>query len=326
MRHILLTALLLLLPSLLIASPVEAPGTLQAIPLESSNAPSAPPRSPSAVYRALESDDQLLLDEYRLADKVEARVFGNLKVYGAILGLAVAFIGFLGFQVLVDVLTRRLEKAAKDDLEAIRTRTQATLVELELAVREGRRISGVAAEQIETVRKRHAELEELTSKYRQLHTQVQEIGKKAEAASIVAAASQEKATSLGVALTNTFAGSPAIFETRFNWPRSGEIGGKNFGSLPGRLQITFLSQFVSAPGARPIEDRLEPISVSRESITEWGDTGIKFSMPEDAIKSIKDFQAQQEGNWSLLDPEQKGDRSFSYEIVVERADGETGKM
>lgn len=283
--------------------------------------------SPSVLQTIpLPSDERMLLDEYRLADKVESRVLSELKVYGAIFGLALAFIGFLGFQVIVDALTRRLEKTAKDDLEAIRTRTQTALVDLELAVREGRRTSDLAATQMETLRQRHSELEDLNAKYQELYAQVQAISKRAEEASNIAAASQEKSNSLGIALSNTFAGAPAIFMSSFDWNKSGTIGGTNFGKVPGKLMLTFVSRFIPLPGAQATEERMDPIEVSGNDIVQWSDTSITFNIPNDAMDKINVFRSYQEGHWSKVDPERKGDRTLGYKFVVERADGQWSKQ
>lgn len=294
-----------------VQAPIAAP-----IVIEEKPATSGPSR--------LVSDDRILLDEYRLAEKVEARVLGDMKVYGAILGLALAFIGFLGFQVVVDALTRRLERTAKEDLEAIRSRTQTALVDLELAVREGQRISAVAAEQVSTLRQRHAELEDLAAKYQDLHSQVQSIGQRVEQAATVAAESQEKVAGLSVALSNTFAGSPALFMSSFDWERGGAISGRNFGNAPGKLHLSFHSRFTPLPGASASGEKMGPIEVSGTCIEGWTDTGIIFQVPEPAMDAIRAFRAKQEELWARIDGDRKGDRSLGYEVVVERTDGVKG--
>lgn len=301
-----------------VASPKMQAPTAAPLVIEEWPAASGPSR--------LAPDDRILLDEYRLAEKVEARVLGDMKVYGAILGLALAFIGFLGFQVVVDALTRRLERTAKEDLEAIRTRTQTALVDLELAVREGQRISAVAAEQVSTLRQRHAELEDLAAKYQDLHSQIQSIGQRVEQAATAAAESQERVADLSVALSNTFAGSPALFMSSFDWERSGAIGGGNFGNAPGKLHLSFHSRFVPLPGAPASGERMESIEISGACIEEWTDTKIRFQLPQPAMDAIRAFRAKQEELWARIDTDRKGDRSFGYEVVVERADGVKGTL
>lgn len=275
----------------------------------------------SSTRKLLRDEESLQLTEYQLTERVERRIFDSLKSYGTILGIVIAFVGFLGIQVLIDVLTRRIEGNAKKEVDSVREKMQAVMLDLELALRECRRTSALAEKEVETIRRQHAELEDLSDRYLQLHAKVQEVSAKSESASTIAAASQEKTDSLNVALNNTFAGDPAVFTASFDWKKRGRIGGINFGETPGKVVLLFNSRLLTRGGAQPLVEEMAPIEVNGPDIIEWSDTGISFQVPDEAMAEVTSFKDREKARWASIEPALRIEKSLGFKFLVERTDG-----
>lgn len=316
----------------LAAQPLQ--GTMQPADTPIAAAPAAQ-RSVSPQPARLNQSERLLLAEYQLAERVQRRVLDELKVYGAILGVALAIVGFFGFSLILDFISRRVETKLRGEIErdvgVVRNRVQATLADLQVALVEQTKVSERAQGQLSDLQARHAELQDLGGRYETLHREVAATSARVEAAVAATVETERTTRDLQNAVADSFAGRPAIFDRRFDWsPTGGQFEGSNLGGQKGTLQIRIFAQLMKRPGLvrDAVTYELPLLDVPPDYIDLWTDTKVVFRLPGEHLTHIEEFRREAEDWWQNVDPEKKLDRTFHFDYRVQTANGivDTGEV
>ena len=270
-----------------------------------------PSRTEVSTSMPPKRDIELL--EFQLAEKVERKVLSGLKVLGVVLGVGIAIATFFGASIVLDYISRRVEKQVEtrlaDDLENYRRRLRQNLVDLEISVTEQTKMSERARVQLRELETRHEELEAVAKKSQDLHDEVENIAQRVQDAIRLTAAAQQNTEQLRDAVAESAAGRPAIFGTGFDWEGGGGRSGKNFGHTRGTLFVN-LGLFMGQDKCTQVSS--DPLLVTPESITTWTDTSISFQMSNEFRKRFEQEQ-------SALQKRSPKGTSWSYEYVVEPA-------
>ncbi len=281
--------------------------------------------APNEQPKELRAEDKnTLLAEYQLADRVQDRVIKNFKVYGTILGLALAVVGFIGFAVIQDIISRRVMEVVKKDIEkdveTIRIRIQTALADLQISLAESKIIADRSHTQLEELKKSHSELEDLSSRYENLHKDVIGITERVESALAKANESERKTEGLRDAVANSLAGRPSILGYGFNGEQSGSIQGTNFGDSPGKVYFRFFGGIMRS-GMVIFEKKWEmpEFEISGSLINVWKDDYIEYHLPTGYSTLIKHFQGKVQEAIQNTHPEQLNQKGFRYSYRVETA-------
>lgn len=222
--------------------------------------------------------------EYKLSEKVENRVISSIKMFGILLGIVIAVATFFGASLILDYLSRRVEKQVNDrladDLSMYRKRLQENLVELEMSVIKQKELSEHVKAEFENFKKSNIDLKNIQKQYSNLYDEVSEIREKVKKATEKTAQLSANTEQLRDAVTESAAGKPAIFGGEFSWEKGngGHLSGTNFGSSIGQLYIK-LGFSVQDDKAKGVFS--EPFLIDHENIVSWTDTKIVFkSFPE----------------------------------------------
>lgn len=288
----------------------------------------APVATPASTEKtSLNDAERQELAEYRLAERVETRVVNDLRIYGAILGIALAIIGFIGFAAIRDTITRRVEKDLKNaiekDVELFRSKIETTLVDAKVSLAETTRVGAKIQKQLEALQSKYSQLEDLSEKFKALHTDVSEMGQKVENALQVALETASKSDNLRQVVANSFAGHPAIVGGSYGWFENSPftISGSNFGASPGKVRVLFYAHLDTdrvGPGFSVARWKMPEIEIDSNRIEKWSDNEIRFRLDNDVFRKIREFQEQvtTERVARGLNPV-----AFGYETKVETADG-----
>lgn len=287
----------------------------------------ASPRAEANRGTSLAAEERLKLAEYTLAEAVQERVLKSFGLYATLIAGALAFVGFFGATMLLDSISRRVEKTLKEtidkDVDAFRSRVHTTMGELQVAIAESKFLSGRSKSQLEELQAHHAELESLGARYNDLHAQIASIQTKVKDAAAAAAKSVEKTETLRDAMVRSISGSlPVVLQSGFNWEQgAGVLQGSKFGQQKGGLSVGVSAVFVAAPGGEPEVTELPPFRIKESGIRTWTDNVINFQLDPDEFKLILEFKDSIQDRWTQRDPDKtSADRTIAYKFVIHTAD------
>ena len=251
------------------------------------------PRTEDTAVGA-EVDNNSLLLEYQLSERVLDRVWRLLSWFGAILGIALAAVGFFGFQTLADTLSKRIEMAIRTsvekDVESLRVRVQDSLVELRVAVASQEQAAKDAREQLALSRELGPIADQLRGQLQSINTQVAELGSRLDVAVDAMSQMESRSEQLRSAVVASAAGQPAILGNSFDWRHGGKVEGKNFGTKSGTLSIQLIGRLSKSGEKRRAPIAKSPIYlIGAEAIDSWTDTQVRFHLTPEQSTETQSF-------------------------------------
>lgn len=286
----------------------------------------------------MESDEKyraalLELEEFRLTEKIQSRLFSRLKVIGfAFLG-GLSLLGLVGGSLIVKQISNNVSEEIRDDLDSeaqeFKERLKSNLIDLQLSATEISKLSTAAKDQLAEVQTRLDDLKSLEAQYSSLHGEVSRLRDEISRTAATVVAAEQSTLALREAVTKTAQGKPAIFGVSFSWLNrniESSISGSNLGNKPGSVSLQLLNKVSGDTEIASGDQKLlagKKLEIDLESIVTWQDSkiilGFSSAMQEKLKIAVAENGAAREtliANYPGINVAER----YAYHVVTARGE------